>query len=323
MLPKLYIGPVSKNTIDAAIMVANELNIKLGLIPSRRQVDYLGGYIDFNTEKFSLYVRERSGNIMLERDHGGPGQGQVLDDGIDSLLIDAKYFDIIHLDPFKMYHNMMDATKNTIAHLKYLHELNANLSFEIGTEEGIMKYDTDEFRLMIKMLWQELPKTAIDKIIYLVVQGGTRVREGKNIGVSNYATLKDFTNICYEFGKNSKEHNGDYISELEIKEKFENGLSALNIAPEFGSIESETYMSVMSSNDKAKFFNLVLNSKKWVKWFDGNFEPENNQDLVLKMCGHYVFQTPEFEEIKFNYRHIDDEILKNIKTKITKIIEII
>ena len=59
-----------------------------------------------------------------------------------------------------------------------------SLNFEIGTEEGIRKYNTEEFETMIKTLWTELPRDVVKKIKYLVVQGGTRVREGKNIGIS-------------------------------------------------------------------------------------------------------------------------------------------
>ena len=39
---KLYIGCVSRNTIDATIEYANTHNVFLGLIPSRRQIDYDG-----------------------------------------------------------------------------------------------------------------------------------------------------------------------------------------------------------------------------------------------------------------------------------------
>jgi hypothetical protein len=40
----------------------------------------------------------------------------------------------------------------------------------------------------------------------------------------------------------SKEHNGDYISVSVIKEKFNLGLDSINIAPEFGLIETLTYL---------------------------------------------------------------------------------
>ena len=92
--PKLYIGPMSKNIVDAAI--SSELD--LGLIPSRRQIDYDGGYVNsWNTNSFVSYVRNKSDKIIIQRDHGGVGQGKEPDDGTESLLNDVKNdLDLIH-----------------------------------------------------------------------------------------------------------------------------------------------------------------------------------------------------------------------------------
>ena len=54
---KLYIGPMSINVVDACIEFANDTETVLGLIPSRRQVDYKGGYVNnWTTKQFSEYV---------------------------------------------------------------------------------------------------------------------------------------------------------------------------------------------------------------------------------------------------------------------------
>ena len=50
--PKYYIGPMSKNVVDCVIKHSQK-NL-IGLIPSRRQVDYCGGYVNnWNTKQFS------------------------------------------------------------------------------------------------------------------------------------------------------------------------------------------------------------------------------------------------------------------------------
>ena len=101
---KFFVGPMSKNVVDAVIEVNNDKNLKIGFIPSRRQVEYNGGYVNnWATESFSEYVKSKNNTIAIERDHGGPGQGYKDDDGIKSYEIDAKYFDIIHIDPWKKY----------------------------------------------------------------------------------------------------------------------------------------------------------------------------------------------------------------------------
>ena len=72
-MAKYYIGPMSKNTVDAVI----EFDGNFGFIPSRRQVDYNGGYVnDWSTGEFAKYV---NGRIPIQRDHGGIGQGYRMD----------------------------------------------------------------------------------------------------------------------------------------------------------------------------------------------------------------------------------------------------
>ena len=54
----LAVGPMSKNCVDASIEVANEFEIPLFLIASRRQIDsaeFGGGYVEnWTTESFSI-----------------------------------------------------------------------------------------------------------------------------------------------------------------------------------------------------------------------------------------------------------------------------
>ncbi len=92
---KLFIGPMSKNIVDSAINFCNKYNVKLGFIPSRRQIDFDSGYVNnWTTRTFTEYIKSKTNNIVLERDHGGPLQGQDLDDGNASFFQDANHFDI-------------------------------------------------------------------------------------------------------------------------------------------------------------------------------------------------------------------------------------
>ena len=57
--PKYYIGPMSQNVVDCVIKHSQQHSI--GLIPSRRQVDFSGGYVNgWNTETFSSYVKKKN-----------------------------------------------------------------------------------------------------------------------------------------------------------------------------------------------------------------------------------------------------------------------
>ena len=79
----LAVGPMSKNCVEATIEIANEKNVPIMMIASRRQIDskeFGGGYVNnWDTKKFSNYVKKKDKNklITLCRDHGGPWQNSL------------------------------------------------------------------------------------------------------------------------------------------------------------------------------------------------------------------------------------------------------
>ena len=76
---KYFIGPMSKNIVDAINEFCNTTGNQIALIPSRRQVEWNGGYVNnWTTEEFSKYT-----NLIKQRDHSGPSQGIIDDDGYD------------------------------------------------------------------------------------------------------------------------------------------------------------------------------------------------------------------------------------------------
>ena len=137
MYPKFYIGPMSKNIVDAIIEFCNETGNKIGLISSRRQIEWDGGYVNtWTTEQFSEYTKMK---LVLKRDHAGPGQGYNDDDGYKSLEEDCKFFNLIHIDPWKKYPKYSEGLKWTIDMIKFCYNKNNSIEFEIGTEEAINK----------------------------------------------------------------------------------------------------------------------------------------------------------------------------------------
>ena len=52
-MPKFFIGPMSLNIVDAIIDFCEKEDFSIGLIPSRRQVENTGGYVnEWTTKEF-------------------------------------------------------------------------------------------------------------------------------------------------------------------------------------------------------------------------------------------------------------------------------
>jgi len=125
-------------------------------------------------------------------------------------------------------------------------------------------------------------------------------------------------NICKHYDLISKEHNGDYIPVSTIKEKFDLGLNTINIAPEFGVIETQTYLNEINDDNMfEKYFQICYNSKKWEKWVNQDFNPYVQKRELIEICGHYVLTNNDFlKNIKINFPSIDHEIKTNIINKL-------
>lgn len=320
MNPKYFIGPMSKNVVDTIIEFCNETNNIIGLIPSRRQVEYDGGYVNnWTTEEFSKHATA----LPLQRDHAGPGQGTIDDDGFESLTYDSKYLNLIHIDPWKKYPNYTDGLDWTIKMIRHCYELNPNLEYEVGTEEAIKRFEPWELNELIKDLYVYLPPEMFKKIKYLVIQSGTSLKGTNQTGTYDSDRLLKMIKVCKSHALLSKEHNGDYIPVSVIKEKFQLGLDAINIAPEFGLIETQTYLDeIGNSNLFNEYWQICYDSKKWEKWVNPGFDPYLNKKELIKICGHYVLSNDKFlSRIKSNFPDIDKKIKANIKLKLSKLHE--
>jgi hypothetical protein len=322
MTPKFFIGPMSKNIVDTIIDFCNKNNTSIGLIPSRRQVEFNGGYVNnWKTSEFTDYVRSKTNHVLLVRDHSGPGQGQFDDDGYESLTEDCKFFDIIHIDPWKKYPSFNLGLKETIRMIEHCYELNPNLQYEIGTEEAIRRFEPYELEELIIQLKNRLDPNIFDKIKYLVIQSGTSLKQTTQTGEYDKDRLIDMVKVSRKYGLISKEHNGDYLPIDLIKQKFNYGLDSINIAPEFGVIETKVVLDEIIKNSQndlfEKFYTICYESKKWVKWVDKNFKPEDNKKDLILICGHYVISNEDFISLKKQLdKNIDDKIKNKIEDKL-------
>ena len=350
---QLFIGPMSKNCVDACIEFnKNKKNI-IGLIASRRQIDSKslgGGYVNnWTTEKLSKYIVKKK--IFLCRDHGGPWQGQH-DINIKKNLHEAIFrakksiksdiknnCKIIHIDTSanlkkKLVEEKLSRTKILLKFASNLaNNLKKEIDYEVGweSEKGEMQ-NYNELKKIIKEIKQTCQKEKIKLPKYITLQTGTKVFNGKNVGIlyKNFQSnnkkfkkdilfLKKCIDLCHNNGFRVKEHNADYLNLNFIKLRPKLNIDAINIAPQFGTLETKCiikYLDFMKmKKEKNIFFDLVDKSKKWEKWVD---KPMSKLQKAL-IAGHYLFSDKKFCKIKkklINKLYLEKKI--NLDTAIKK-----
>ena len=375
------IGPMSYNLLRAALELAKEKDFPLILIASRNQVDsdkFGGGYVcGFDQKRFVETTDKIAKEIGFDglcyfcRDHGGPWQRdkerndklpteEALQIGLESYFDDAEAgFDLLHIDPTKNPHcGAVVPLDLVLEHSIYLIEKIEEervkrgwkeLAYEVGTEEtmgGLI--DPGAFENFIKELKVVLDKKGYPMPLFVVGQTGTLTRLTTNVGHYDTPTAKKLSDITLKYGTGLKEHNGDYLSNAILLEHPVFGLSAMNVAPEFGLVETEALLEL--GTVEAKFVDpskqshihdvlrkhAVL-SERWRKWMLGDkknasvdeiMNSEEDSELICKMCGHYTLENKEVKEaikiLNENTKalglHPQEYVIKKIKDSIDRYI---
>jgi len=333
----LGVGPMSVNCVDAAIELANDNDIPLMLIASRRQIDSEalgGGYVNnWTTEQFANYVidRDKKGKILLARDHGGPWQNtkekdqklslqRAMESAKESYLVDLKAgFKILHIDPSVDIHGKpdFDEVLNRIFDLYEFCwakacELDQEVIFEIGTEEQSTNTSSqEELEYTLEAILCFCKKNHIPKPSFVVIQSGTHVMEMRNVGsfdvpirvadeIPSGTQVPRMIDICNTHGVFMKEHNTDYLSDEALQWHPRLGIHAANVAPEFGCTETLALVNVLEANGLSKLSERFLNlSFASKRWDKWMLSPTQATDRDRAIiAGHYVFATPECIEIK-------------------------
>ena len=325
-------GPMSFNVINAIVEVANENKIPLVLIASRRQVECstLGGGYVADTKTFAEYVRklDKGRYVFLARDHGGPWQGTneedldycyAIENSRKSYYSDIKNgFDIIHIDPSlrsRPIEKIIDDIKFLYRECeKYAKDFGKEVIYEAGTEEHSGNINSlEQFEDFVKEI-----KFSCPKVRFIVGNTGLWVKEDRNIGQFNEKQTIDLVRICNENGMFLKAHNCDY-TEISFPSF---GVHSVNIAPEFGVLETKTFLHSLQNFGLEKeyqdFVDLAWKSKRWQKWMvdDDSSRWLNDDEEKLfkaKLCGHYLFNDLNVKETKLKLNKIFpyDTVCKN------------
>jgi len=332
----LGVGPMSINCVDATIEIANDYDVLLMLIASRRQIDsqeFGGGYVNnWSTDKFADYVIEhdKKGKIFLARDHGGPWQNPIeieknlsLRQAMDSAKasyaadIDAG-FQILHIDPSVDIHGepSVDEVLDRIFELyefcwNYAQKSDKKILFEIGTEEQNGSTNSqEELDYTLNSMRRFCLRNKMDFPMFIVMQTGTRVMETRNVGsydlkirVANEIPaeiqIPKMVDLCKKHGIFMKVHNSDYLSDEGLKWYPRLGLHAANVAPEYGVAETKALISVLEKNKLSNLAERFLQiSYDSGKWKKWMFKDTQATDRDKSIIsGHYIFSKPESIEL--------------------------
>ena len=345
----LGVGPMSSLAVRAALEVGQEADCPVMLIASRNQVDsaaFGGGYVQGWTQQtFAAHVRSLAAQIAFDgllyvcRDHGGPWHRdeelranlpveKAMASAAESYRADLQAgFHLLHVDPTRdpagavplavVVQRSLDLTE-TIERARAELRL-PPVCYEIGTEETSGGLTAEAaFATFITDLLRQLSAKALPRPAFMVGQTGTLVKMRENIGTFNAAAARRLAAIARGNGLGFKEHNADYLAGEILAVHPELGITAANVAPEFGVAETQALFAladreaeairdhagaeVAPSGLRKIVEEKVLASRRWVKWLrpaeKGTTEADLRDDRsrreeVAAVCGHYVFTDPQ------------------------------
>lgn len=357
----LGIGPMSENFLRASLEISMEKDFPVMYIASRNQVDAdeLGGGYVFNSDQKRF--RDKIESICQEigydnqyylcRDHGGPWQrdkerndhlpeDQAMELAKQSYKADIlNGFDLLHIDPTKDPDEMckvvdIDIVFNrTVELIEYCEQvrkengITKEIAYEVGTEEtsgGLTSLDT--YENFIKRIKEYTEAHHLPMPIFIVGQTGTLTRLTKNVGHFNYENSKKLSQIAAKYGVGLKEHNGDYLSEDKLLAHLPLGITAMNVAPAFGTVETRALLELLDVEDKFAELGAIaepsnlrevlthesIYSMKWKKWLTDEVDMSNLEALdeatkrqITELCGHYTYSNETVEaEINKLYNNL-------------------
>jgi hypothetical protein len=161
----------------------------------------------------------------------------------------------------------------------------------------------------------------LDRVDYAVVQTGTQVVEMHNVIAYDSTAIKMILEALAPYGVGLKEHNGDYLHPVSLKQRRKLGVHGVNIAPEYGVIESiallhEAQHRVMP-NVGREFLRIAYDAGKWKKWMAPASTASIRDRAIIG--GHYVFAQPNVIELKELLGDDIDELLREaVRRRITR-----
>ena len=141
---------------------------------------------------------------------------------------------------------------------------------------------------------------------FVVGQTGTLTRLTENVGHFNRENAMKLSANALKHNVGIKEHNGDYLSDKILLEHPHLGVTAMNVAPEFGVVETRAYLELAKveernvpaaerSNLTAVMSEYAVRSQRWRKWVLADMANATVEEVlqdaeltaqITDICGH-------------------------------------
>lgn len=346
----LGVGPMSPMLLQASLELSDEQDFPILFIASRNQVDkdeFGGGYVSgWDQFRFAKAIRDMAkknnyhGQYYLCRDHGGPWQRdeerraclpekEAMERGLISYYADIDAgFDLLHIDPTKdpdyaegtvpmelVLGRTVDLIEKTEAYRKA--QGKPPIGYEVGTEEtngGLT--GVDAFETFIGKLRAMLTEKGLPMPNFIVGQTGTLVRLTENVGHYSFENAIKLSRLSEAHGMELKQHNTDYLPSEMLLLHPAMRVSSANVAPEFGTEETQAYLALDRVEKKLFALGLVsettdltpvlqqaaVETGRWRKWMTGSRDRLSVEEvmadaeltqIITDISGHYTFETPE------------------------------
>lgn len=318
---------MSTEIIDIVSDFAKFNKTNIMFIATRNQIDskeFGGGYVNnFSTEEYSTYIKKKKNNyIHLCRDHSGPllkdnekkiSFKESLEKTKESLKDDIlNDFKLLHIDT-SMCKNKYKIAENLITFCESVASKNKKkIFYEFGTEEHGTKVAVKKFENDAAFF------SNVKNKMFLVGQTGSLIKEIYQVGEFDNQIVKNLVKLSEKYNLFLKEHNCDYLSSLQIKERKNIGVNAINVAPELGYLQTKSTLYLANKFNIRKslidYKKKVLISKKWEKW---TYSTKMNNSNKIYCSGHYHFSSKEYKKLiaDINKHTNFKKFLKNILFK--------
>ncbi|MBQ6521921.1 MAG: class II D-tagatose-bisphosphate aldolase, non-catalytic subunit [Atopobiaceae bacterium] len=340
------IGPMSPNLLQATFELARDCDFPPMFIASRNQVDLDelgGGYVNgWDQFRFAADIKAAAeavgyeGDYYLCRDHGGPWQrdgerNAHLPEDEAMALARMSYkadleagFDLLMIDPTKDPYQIgkvipLDVVlSRTVDLIQYCEDERRALGlpeigYEVGTEEtngGLTS--TEKYQEFIERLKVELVARGLPMPTFIVGQTGTLTRLTEQVGHYDFDNAVSLAKMAASYGVGLKEHNCDYLDDITMLIHAPAGVTASNVAPQFGTEETRALLRLAELEGKLAEKGLVAEpsrlrdvllerailTERWRKWMVGEdtkltveqiFADPEKALVILDIAGHYTF----------------------------------